>query len=191
MPEPVLYESAALLVIDVQQGFTIMEKQGRRRNNSHALHMIVELLNAFRSRESKVIHIRHSSLEESSYFRYNHPGFAVIPEAREVAGEPIVIKSTNSSFIGTNLNSILQSSGVTTVIICGATTNHCCETTARMAGNMGYRTLFASDATWTFDLSCRDGTIIPAERVHAMTLANLDGEFAEVLTVQKIVELLT
>lgn len=191
MPQPILCASASLLVIDVQQGFTIMEQRGRRRNILDAIQMIGELLNAFRYRNSKVVHIRHSSVEKNSFFRYNNPGYSVISEAKEVTGEPVILKSTNSSFIGTNLDSILQASGVNTVIICGATTNHCCETTARMAGNMGYRTLFASDATWTFDLTCRDGTTIPAEFVHEMTLANLDGEFAEVLTAHKIIELLS
>ena len=47
--------------------------------------------------------------------------------------------------------------GSARVVIAGITTNHCCETTARFAGNLGYRTLFALDATHTFDRAAPDG----------------------------------
>ena len=63
----------------------------------------------------------------------------------------------------------------------GIQTNFCCETTARMAGNLGYDTLFVLDATHTFDLEDLDGNIIAADELARVTAANLDGEFAQVV----------
>jgi nicotinamidase-related amidase len=66
-------------------------------------------------------------------------------------------------------------------VICGITTNQCCETTARMAGNLGYRTLFAVDATHAFDRRDLNGGVIPADEIVRVTAANLEGEFATVV----------
>jgi nicotinamidase-related amidase len=109
------------------------------------------------------------------------PGYLVKDEAREWEGEPVIVKRVNSSFIGTDLERRLRSAGVQTIAICGATTNHCVETTARMAGNLGFDTWLVRDATWTFDRVGADGDQHSAEEIHAMTLANLNGEFARIV----------
>lgn len=106
-----------------------------------------------------------------------------------MTGEPdlLVSKSVNSSFHGTpDLHEWLQAQGIHQVVICGITTNHCCETTARLAGNLGYDTYFVIDATHTFDRPSLDGVMIPAAEVAAMTAANLNNEFATVLTTQAL-----
>jgi nicotinamidase-related amidase len=48
-----------------------------------------------------------------------------------------------------------------------------------MAGNLGFETYVISDATATFDRSY-DGKHYSAEEIHAISLANLHLEFAEV-----------
>ena len=65
--------------------------------------------------------------------------------------EPIITKSVNSAFIGTNLKEQLDGLGITTLVIVGLTSNHCVSTTVRMSGNFGYETYLISDATATFD----------------------------------------
>jgi nicotinamidase-related amidase len=55
------------------------------------------------------------------------------------------------------------------------------ETTARMAGNLGFDAWLVRDATWTFDRLGPDGEQHSAEEIQAMTVANLHGEFARIL----------
>jgi nicotinamidase-related amidase len=187
---PLPVRHTALIVVDVQKAFDEWVAAGRRRNNPQAVERISELLAAFRVKGAPVIHIRHASRRPNSRFAAGQPGHAVKDEAREQAGEPVIVKQVNSSFIGTDLEQRLRESGIEHLVIVGATTNHCVETTARMAGNLGFDAKLVRDATWTFDLAGIDGEPIPAEQVHAMTLANLQGEFAEIVTASDVINAL-
>ena len=101
--------------------------------------------------------------------------------------ELLISKRVNSSFYGTpDLDAWLRYEGIDQVVICGITTNHCCETTARMAGNLGYDTYFVIDATHTFDRVGLDGTTVPAATLSAITATNLHGEFATVVTTDEL-----
>lgn len=97
----------------------------------------------------------------------------------------------NSRFIGTELDSYLKSNGYDTLILIGLTTNHCVSTTARMAGNLGYRTYVVNDATACFDCTSYDGkTKLCAEDVHTFALSSLHGEFATVVSTKETLQVL-
>ena len=177
----------ALIVIDVQQGFAEQDAAGRRRNNPQALDRIIELLAAFRNRGLPIFHIRHASTEADSVFRPERTGFQVIAAARELPGEPVIVKNVNSAFIGTDLEARLRQSGYDTLVICGATTNHCVETSTRMAGNLGFDAWLVRDAAWTYDRIGPDGDRHSAADIHAMSISNLSGEFARIVTTQDII----
>jgi len=172
----------ALIVIDVQRAFDEWEAAGKRRNNPQAVARIAELLAAFRTSNAPIFHIRHASMRPNSSFAPGATGYPVKDEAREIEGEPVIVKRVNSAFIGTDLEPRLRAAGITALVICGATTNHCVETTTRMAGNLGFDTRLVRDATWTFDRVGPDGDTHSAEEIHAMTLANLNGEFARIVS---------
>ncbi|HXN67237.1 MAG TPA: cysteine hydrolase family protein [Bradyrhizobium sp.] len=174
--------AAALIVVDVQRAFDQWEAAGKRRNNPHAVARIVDLLNAFREHGAPIFHIRHQGTNPNSSFLLDGTGYPVKDEAREQAGEPVIVKRVNSAFIGTDLEARLRAAGLKTLVICGATTNHCVETTTRMAGNLGFDARLVRDATWTFDRTGPDGDVHSAEDIHAMTLANLNGEFARIVS---------
>jgi nicotinamidase-related amidase len=183
MPSPL----PALIVVDVQRAFDEWEAAGKRRNNPDAVAQIAALLKAFRTSGAPVFHIRHEGMKPNSSFLPSRSGYAVKDEAREQDGEPVIVKRVNSAFIGTDLETRLRASGITTLVICGATTNHCVETTTRMAGNLGFDTRLVRDATWTFDRIGPDGDAHSAEEIHAMTLSNLNGEFARIVTTNEVV----
>lgn len=181
----------ALVVVDVQRAFDEWGAAGKRRNNPDAVARIADLLEAFRTCGAPIFHIRHEGTRPTSSFLPQNSGYAVMDEAREQLGEPVIVKRVNSAFIGTDLEERLRASNITTLVICGATTNHCVETTTRMAGNLGFDASLVRDATWTFDRIGPDGEKHSAEAIHAMTLSNLNGEFARIVTADEVIASLT
>src|SRR5665213_3364348 len=174
--------ATALIVVDVQRAFDQWEAGGKRRNNPDAVARIVDLLAAFRQRRAPIFHVRHQGTRPTSSFLPEGSGYPVKDEAREQQGEPVIVKRVNSAFIGTDLESRLRAAQIRTLVICGDTTNHCVETTTRMAGNLGFDARLVRDATWTFDRTGPDGDAHSAEDIHAMTLSNLNSEFARIVT---------
>ena len=170
----------ALLIIDVQKAIDD-PSWGDDRNNPAAEANIARLLALWRSREWPVVHVRHASREPNSTYRPGQPGFEFKPEVLPRDGETIISKSTNSAFIGTTLESTLRAAGTETLVITGVITNNSVEATARMAGNLGFRTFVVADATATFGRFDFRGQWRSADEVHAMSLANLQGEYATIV----------
>jgi nicotinamidase-related amidase len=168
-----------LIVIDVQKGFD--DPFWGRRNNPDAEENVRRLLDAWRRAARPVIHVRHDSRSPGSPLRPGLPGNDLKDAARPLPGEPVVSKSVNSAFIGTDLEERLRKSGCAEVVLAGLTTNHCVSTTARMAANLGFAVRVVSDATATFDMRSPFGRRVPAEEMHEVGLAELDGEFARVV----------
>jgi nicotinamidase-related amidase len=174
------HAKTALLVIDVQKGFDDSGYWGPR-NNPGCEANIAALLARWRERGQTVVFVRHDSDEEGSPLRTGGPGNAF---KDVVTGTPdvLIAKRTNSCFYGDpDLHEWLRRRGITRLVLCGITTNHCCETTARMAGNLGYDVRFVLDATHTFDR----GDLTADQLAHA-TAVNLDGEFATVVSTEAI-----
>lgn len=179
-----LPQSTALIVIDVQQAF--LDSRLGDRNNPQAESNIARLLAAWRSSGRPIRHVVHDSVEPDSLLRPGSPGNAIQPIATPDANEPVYRKHVNSAFIGTKLESDLRQDSIDTLVVVGLTTNHCVSTTARMAGNLGFKTYVISDATATFGRPALDGTPRSAEAVHSAALSDLQGEFATVIDTAEI-----
>lgn len=180
----------ALIVVDAQKGLDDAAYWGPR-NNPDCENNISALVDAWRASCQPIVFVRHDSTDPGSPLRPGSPGNAF---KSCLVGEPdlLVTKSVNSAFYGEpNLQEWLARRGINDVAICGITTNHCCETTARMAGNLGYHVFFIIDATYTFDRVALDGSTIPADDILRVTGANLKDEFADVITTRQGAALLT
>ncbi|MDB5680958.1 MAG: hypothetical protein JWO16_763, partial [Sphingomonas bacterium] len=181
--------NTALLVIDMQIGFD--DPSWGPRNNPEAEANVAALIAAWRAYGVPVIHVHHDSPDAKGRLRRGTPGNAPKPETRPHADEPVYRKAFNSAFIGTSLDADLRAMGVSALAIVGLTTNHCVSTTARMAGNLGYETFVAADATAAFDRANLDGQVRPAAEVHDAALSDLQGEFAEIVSSAWLIAVLT
>jgi nicotinamidase-related amidase len=168
------------LLIDLQQA--IDRPDWGIRNNLQAENKVAELLARWREKNWPVIHIRHDSLDPGSHYRPGQPGNAFKPEATPWKNEVVIAKRTNNAFVGTDLESRLRMARCTALVIAGVITNNSVEATVRMAGNLGFETWLAEDACFTFGRIDWRGTARTAEEVHAMSLANLHGEYCTVTT---------
>lgn len=176
--------NAALLSIDVQQAFN--DPSWGRRNNPDAEQKIAALLAAWRNTGRPIFHVQHRSASPTGLFRPGAPGYLHKPEGQPLPGEPVIVKSVNSSFIGTDLEARLRAAGIGVLVIMGLTTDHCVSTTTRMAGNFGFETWFVADATATFERTGPDGRHYTAEQMHDTALASLHGEFATVVWTEEV-----
>jgi nicotinamidase-related amidase len=181
-----LPRNATLIIIDVQQGFD--EPVWGQRNNPQAEENIARLLAAWRRTQRPIIHVQHLSGEPDSTLRPDHPGSAIKPIVQPLPGEPVIQKSVNSAFIGTDLEARLRQDDLHTLVIVGLTTDHCVSTTTRMAGNLGFDTYVISDATATFERDGYDGRHYSADEIHAVSLVSLNGEFATVVATDTLLK---
>lgn len=178
--------NTALILIDIQQGF--YDSKWGKRNNPRAEQRASELLEFFRKNNLSLFHIQHLSTEPDSPLR-GKPGSNIQSIVKPKRGEIVINKSVNSAFIGTDLKERLEKDHIETVIFAGLTTDHCVSTTARMAGNYGFKAIVISDATATFDRRFK-GKYFTAKQMHEMALASLNNEFAQIMTTKEVLKIL-
>jgi ureidoacrylate peracid hydrolase len=97
-------------------------------------------------------------------------------DVRPLPGEPVVTKHRYSAFYNTDLDSILRSHGIRTIVLTGVATNVCVETTAREGFVRDYYVVLVSDGTATYS---------PEDQ--QATLRNIDRFFGEVATIADII----
>lgn len=183
------FSQTALLIIDVQMDFAFRAEQGVPRSTPDAEDNIARLLKAFRNAGGHVVHIHHHSIEPGSPFTAGTPGAEVQDFVKPMKGEAVYVKHANSCFIGTTLEADLREKGISNIITCGGTANHCVETTARMGENLGFNVLYAADGVWTYGATGPDGRTHTPDDVLSVTLSNIHGEFADVLKTDEILQL--
>ena len=117
--------------------------------------------------------VKRSIISKDSESATLHKGLVVDP------GDILLEKPRFGAFHGTDLELILHSRGIDTIIVTGIATNVCCETTARQATVCDFRVFFLRDRNTTFDI----GDVSAAELKRA-TCATLGFIFTQVLTVK-------
>lgn len=178
----------ALLVIDLQNGFI---DAGTGPVAAAIIPRINRLAGALRVAGGTVAFVRHTGSDNPALavpaWQKEVPALAALDAAMRpeteahildarleiAAGDLIVDKYRYSAFIrgSSTLETQLEARTIDTVIVTGAFTNFCCESTARDALMLGYKVIFVSDATLART---------PAE--HEIGLIGMQLAFADVRT---------
>ncbi len=178
----------ALIIIDMQRG--MLESSAGPRNNPQAEHAIATTLKAWREAKAPIVHVRHISRTPGSPFWPGQNGVEFQEKLQPLSSEHVVEKNVPDAFINSGLERWLRVRDIASVAIVGVSTNNSVEATARTAGNLGFKTYVASDATFAFAKADYNGVMRSAEEVHAMALANLQDEYAIVLTTTELQNML-
>jgi nicotinamidase-related amidase len=169
-----------LIIVDVQKDYF---PGGRMPlvGIEQAADKVGQVLEQFRKSALPVFHMQHISLNPgATFFLPDTAGIAIHPVVAPQAGEPVICKHYPNSFKETSLLAQLQDHGIGEVVICGAMSHMCIDTTVRAAFDLGLRCSVVADACATRDLTF-GGVKVPAAQVHAAFMAALSAPFARVL----------
>jgi nicotinamidase-related amidase len=167
-----------LIIIDMQQGMA--NPAAGSRNNPQAEDNIAQLLHAWRAAAAPIVHVRHISRSPTSPFAPGQSGVEFQPALQPLPDEHVVEKNVPDAFINTALERWLRVRGLDELVLVGVSTNNSVEASARTAGNLGFKPVVVSDASFAFAMRDYAGVQRSADEVHAMSLANLDGEYAAI-----------
>jgi nicotinamidase-related amidase len=152
---------AALLIIDMQNDFVLEGKPLRVAGAQAVIPKIRSVLDAFRERSLPVFHIlrvhradgsdveiiRQDLFKKQPFAVAGTRGASVIEELAPGEGEYILEKTRMSAFIGTELDLMLRTLGVTTLFVCGIQTPNCIRTTVFDGIAYNYPVVLVDDAT--------------------------------------------
>ncbi|MBX7247444.1 MAG: cysteine hydrolase [Caulobacteraceae bacterium] len=178
--------STVLIPIDMQRAFDA--PPWPRRWNPAVDENGQALLAAWRRAGAPIIHVRHDSVEPGSTLALGAPGNALRPGFEPREGEPLVSKSVNAAFIGTDLDLRLRRMGASRLVLFGISTDMCVSTSSRVASNLGWQVTLVEDACDCFDLPDPRGGTLRAEDVHAAHVATLGAEFCQVMRTAEAVQ---
>lgn len=170
---------AALLIIDMQRG--IHHPRLGRRNNPQAEAHLKAVLDHWRVQQRPVVHVRHLSRQPESVFWPGQSGCEFQDDFVPLDQEAVFDKNVPDAFTATGLERWLHARGIRHLVIAGVITNNSVESTARSAGNLGFKVQVIGDACYTFDQVDLNGRLWPAEEVHALSLSNLAMDYAEIV----------
>jgi len=180
------HDYPALILIDMQQ--CMASPAAGERNNPGAEANIARLLAAWRERGAPVVHVRHISRFPTSSFAPGQPGALFQPAFTPRDGEHVVEKNVPDAFVQSTLERWLRVRGIERVVIVGVSTNISVECSVRSAGNLGFKVTVVDDATFTFARPDYAGVARSASVVHAMSLANMDGEYATIARTTEVLD---
>lgn len=173
--------STALLVIDIQDSFKISAERWASRSNLAFEEKVTKLIATFREASLPIYFVLHNDSDPG--FRVGDPEVRLMDFLDKRDTDPLLTKNTRNAFTSTDLHQRLQASGVGKVVVCGISTEQCCETTTRVAADLGYEVDFVTEATATFPI----GTL-STDAIIERTEAVLRGRFARIVTVDQVAE---
>ncbi|HET9226602.1 MAG TPA: cysteine hydrolase family protein [Thermoanaerobaculia bacterium] len=184
MAQPAPIEQSALLVIDIQDSFKLGPRW-ERRNNPDFEKNVDRLLQSWRAAGLPVFFILHTDPDPG--FERDSPLVKVMDFLSPRENEPVILKDTRNAFTSTDLQKRLDEKGVKRVVITGISTEQCCETTTRVAADLGYDVDFVTEATRTFPIALPDGSELSTDEIVRRTEAVLRNRFARIARVDELV----
>jgi len=188
----------ALIVIDVQESFRV-RPNWQAVNHPDIADRVDRLVQAARSRGDLVVWVLHTEPGTGNVFDPASGYVRLIEGLEPLEGEPVLRKTAHNAFTTTNLQQLLTQHGIREVVISGIRTEQCCETTARVASDLGYDVVFVTEATattplphWTTpaDASLEeilaDPRTLSPEVVVERTEYALAGRFATIRTLDEV-----
>jgi len=186
-PNQVPIEQSALLVIDAQDSFKVGPRWARRNNPAFEKN-VSALVEAYRAAHLPIIFFLHT--DSDGGFERDSPSFRLMDFLTPRKDEPVMIKNTRNCFTSTTLQPYLIEKGVRRVSITGIQMEQCCETTARIAADLGYAVDFVTEATMTFPIPNWDkpGEELGVDSIRERTEYALRRRFARITTVNQLKE---
>lgn len=177
---------SALLVVDAQDSFKV-DPKWERRNNRDFERNVGALIDAYRAAGLPVIFFLHT--DDDPGFERGSVHVRLMDFIRVRDGEPVILKDTRNAFTGTTLQAKLLALGVRRLAITGIQMEQCCETTARVAADLGYAVDFVIDGTMTFPIKNWDipGQELGVEAVEERTIYALRRRFARIVRTETLI----
>ena len=178
---------SALLVIDVQDSFKAPPRWARRSNLAFEAN-VAALVDAHRAAGLPVFYFLHT--DGDAEFAPGSPHLRLMDFLSPRGDEPVLLKNTRNCFTSTTLQARLVALGVRRLAITGIQTEQCCETTARVATDLGYAVDFVIDATDTFPIPHFDapGQELGVDAVIERTEYALRRRFARIVKTAALVQ---
>jgi biuret amidohydrolase len=188
----------ALLLIDAQNEYFDPACPLYTPNAATIKHHLVALRDAARSAGLRPIYVRHehradgadtgrmTDFDNTPVFIEGSPAAEIITELRPGPAEIVVKKNRYSAFLNTELESILKTFAIDTVIVTGLMTQYCCVTTARHAHDLDYKVIFVSDANTGPDMPDLGFGAIPHARMLEAVATSLAGGIADVVSSDEV-----
>ena len=184
-PTEVPIEQSALLVVDAQDSFKLQTKWEYRNNHDFEKN-VAKLIELYRKADLPIFYFLHSDPDPG--FGKTDPGYRLMDFVKPLANEPVIEKDTRNVFTSTNLSTYLLEKGVRRLAICGIQMEQCCETSARVAADLGYAVDFMIEGTMTFPIKNLDNATeeLGVKEIEERTKYALRGRFARITTIAQL-----
>ena len=171
---------SALLVIDAQDSFKVGPRWARRNNHDFERN-VTALIDAYRAASLPVIFFLHTDGDPG--FEPDSVHLKLMDFLSPRPSEPVLLKDTRNAFTSTTLQAKLLALGVRRLAVTGISMEQCCETTTRVAADLGYAVDFVIDATMTFPIPNPDvpGEELGVEAIEERTTYMLRRRFARIV----------